>query len=251
LNQSKETDESLLQREIFADIIQFRRSNRVFDSDIEVPDEIIQQALEQAMLSPNSSNMQLWEFHWIASKEMLDAFIPLCLDQQAAKTAKHLVVFVTRQDIWKKRAKWNAEKVEATIVGEANPIQKGGLKYYRFLMPFMYMRDPFGIMGIFRKTLSFIMGLKGPFFRAGGAAQQRITVHKSCALAAQTFMLSIASAGFHTCPMEGFDEKRVKKILYLPRRAEINMIIAVGKGTEKGIWGPRFRVSKEEVVKKW
>lgn len=94
------------------------------------------------------------------------------------------------------------------------------------------------------------MGLKGPFFRAGGAAQQSITVHKSCALAAQTFMLSIASAGFHTCPMEGFDEKRVKKILELPRGAEITMIIAVGKGTEKGIWGPRFRVPYEEVVRK-
>jgi nitroreductase len=63
-------------------------------------------------------------------------------------------------------------------------------------------------------------------------------------------MLSIASAGFHTCPMEGFDEKRVKKILGLPRGAEINMIISVGKGTEKGIWGPRFRVPYDEVVKK-
>jgi nitroreductase len=250
LNQSKDIDESNRQREVFADIIQFRRSNRAFDPNIEVPDDVIHQALEHAILSPNSSNMQLWEFHWIATKEMLDAFIPLCLDQQAAKTAKHLVVFVTRQDLWKKRAKWNAEKVESTIVGEANPIQKGGVKYYRLLMPFMYMRDPFGLMGIFRKALSFIMGLKGPFFRAGGAAQQRITVHKSCALAAQTFMLSIASAGFHTCPMEGFDEKRVKKILNLPRRAEINMIIAVGKGTEKGIWGPRFRVPYEEVIVK-
>jgi nitroreductase len=50
--------------------------------------------------------------------------------------------------------------------------------------------------------------------------------------------------------MEGFDEKRVKKILKLPRRAEINMIIAVGKGTEKGIWGPRFRVPYDEMVRK-
>jgi hypothetical protein len=26
------------------------------------------------------------------------------------------------------------------------------------------------------------------------------------------------------------------------------MIISVGKGTEEGIWGPRFRVPYEEVV---
>ena len=234
----------------FESIVQFRRSNRAFDPAIEIPDDVIQQALEQAMLSPNSSNMQLWEFHWIQSAEMKKKFVSLCLDQSAAKTAKHLIVFVTRQDKWKIRAKWNLEKVQSTIVGEANPIQKGGLKYYRLLMPFMYVRDFFGIMGIIRSLISFIMGLTKPFFRAGGAAFQRIVVHKSCALAAQTFMLSIASAGFHTCPMEGFDEKRVKKILKLPSRAEINMIVAVGKGTEKGVWGPRFRVDKEEVMKK-
>jgi nitroreductase len=237
-------------RTAFDSIVQFRRSNRSFDSSVEVPNDVIEQALEQAMLSPNSSNMQLWEFHWIESADLKKKFIPLCLDQSAAKTAKHLVVFVTRQDLWKKRARWNYEKVQSTILGEQTPQQKGGLQYYKLLMPFLYVRDPFGIMGLIRKMVSFFMGLTKPFFRAGGIAFQRIVVHKSCALAAQTFMLSIASAGFHTCPMEGFDEKRVKKILNLPGRAEINMIIAVGKGTDKGIWGPRFRVPKEEVIVK-
>jgi nitroreductase len=92
------------------------------------------------------------------------------------------------------------------------------------------------------------MGLRKPFMRFGGKADQRVTVHKSCALAAQTFMLSIAAEGFETCPMEGFDEVRVKKALQLPAGAEINMIIAVGKGTQEGIWGPRFRLPYAEVV---
>jgi hypothetical protein len=48
--------------------------------------------------------------------------------------------------------------------------------------------------------------------------------------------------------MEGFDELRVKRALGLPRGAEINMIISVGKGTEAGVWGPRFRVPNEEVI---
>ena len=30
--------------------------------------------------------------------------------------------------------------------------------------------------------------------------------------------------------------------------AEINMIVSVGKGTDKGVWGPRYRVPYEEVV---
>jgi nitroreductase len=72
--------------------------------------------------------------------------------------------------------------------------------------------------------------------------------HKSCALAAQTFMLSVAAEGYHSCPMEGFDEPRVKRLLGLPRRAEINMIIAVGKGTPAGEWGERQRVDNAEVI---
>jgi nitroreductase len=63
-------------------------------------------------------------------------------------------------------------------------------------------------------------------------------------------MLSIAAEGYHSCPMEGFDEIRVKKLLGLPATAEINMIISVGRGTEAGVWGPRFRVPFDEVVKK-
>ena len=36
-------------------------------------------------------------------------------------------------------------------------------------------------------------------------------MHKTCALAAQTFMLAMSNEGYDTCPMEGFDSRRVKK----------------------------------------
>jgi nitroreductase len=232
----------------FQEIVNFRRSNRAFDSSIEVPDDVIKKSLERAVLSPNSSNMQLWEFHWIKSKTELEKYVPFCLNQRAAKTAKHLVVFVTRRDKWRERAKWNLNKIRDTVVGEPNKLQKSSMDYYGKLIPLVYANDPFGFMTLIRKSISFFMGLRKPFYRTGGLSKQRIVVHKSCARAAQTFMLSVAAEGFHTCPMEGFDEKRVRHALNLPRKAEINMIIAVGKGTEEGVWGPRFRVPNEEVI---
>ena len=67
----------------FDEIVNFRRSNRKFDPNIEVPNDVLQKSIERAVLSPNSSNMQLWEFHWIQSKEMLETFVPLCLGQSA------------------------------------------------------------------------------------------------------------------------------------------------------------------------
>lgn len=232
----------------FDEIIQRRRSNRKFDDQVSVPADVMKRSLERAILSPNSSNMQLWEFYWIQSKAEVEKFHPLCLGQNAAKTADQMVVFVTRKDLWKKRAKWNADMIRSGIKGELGKAEKKGLDYYTKLIPMAYASDPLGLMGLFRRVLCFFMGLRKPFVRMGGKSDQRVVVHKSCALAAQTFMLSIAAEGYETCPMEGFDEKRVKQHLGLPSGAEINMIISVGKGTEKGIWGERHRVPFDEVV---
>ena len=233
----------------FDSIINRRRSNRRFESDTAVPDEVIKKALQHAILAPNSSNMQCWEFYWIKDAEEKKKMAAYCLGQGAATTAQHLVVFVTRQDLWKKRARWNYERIKEGIPGEPNKQQKRGLDYYKKLMPLAYASDWLGVLSLVRRAISFFGGLQKPFMRFGGKADQRITVHKSCALAAENFMLSIAAADFDTCPMEGFDAKRVKKALYLPCGAEINMIIGVGKGTEQGIWGPRNRVAFDEVVK--
>jgi nitroreductase len=233
---------------IFDKIIQRRRSNRSFDRKIEVPDEVIKRSLERTILSPNSSNMQLWEFYWIKSNDLKEKIASYCLDQPAAKTAKHMVVFVTRKDLWKKRAAWNYNMIKEDAAGNPTKAHKAGMDYYKKIMPLAYRTDLFGIFSFIRIVLGFFIGLKKPFVRLGGKASVRIVAHKSCALAAQTFMLSIAAEDFDTCPMEGLDALRVKRALHLPAGAEINMIIAVGKGTETGIWGPRKRVPYEDVV---
>jgi len=232
----------------FDEIVEKRRSNRKFDPNVVVQDEVIKKSLERAILSPNSSNMQLWEFYWIKDPALQKDFHEYCLNQNAAKTAKQLVVFVPRQDHWKKRVQWHLDIIKKGISGETTPNQDRLLNYYGKLMPLAYGTDQFGFLSLIRTTLSSLIGTFRPMTRMKGRADQRITVHKSCALAAQTFMLSIAAEGFESCPMEGFDAVRVKKALNLPEMAEVNMIISVGKGTPAGIWGERHRVPYEEVV---
>jgi nitroreductase len=75
--------------------------------------------------------MQLWEFYWIKSDEIKQKMHSLCLNQSAAKTADHLIVFVVRKDLWSIRAKWNLEKIKHTI-GNSTPtkMQKRALQYY-------------------------------------------------------------------------------------------------------------------------
>jgi nitroreductase len=51
--------------------------------------------------------------------------------------------------------------------------------------------------------------------------------------------------------MEGFDSKKVKKLLQLPRGTDINMIISCGiRDGKKGIWGDRCRLPFEEVYER-
>ena len=78
----------------------------------------------------------------------------------------------------------------------------------------------------------------------------RVVVHKTCALAAQTFMLAMANEKYDTCPMEGFDSSKMKSILKLPYGAEINMVVSCGIREEQGVWGDRMRIPIDEVYRK-
>jgi len=71
---------------------------------------------------------------------------------------------------------------------------------------------------------------------------------KSTALAAQTLMLSLRAHGYDSCPMEGFDEKRVRKIMALPSKASVIMFVAAGKRSEKGIYNTQYRFDREKFV---
>ncbi len=150
----------------FQSIVEYRRSNRKFDPAVDVPEEVMQRSLERTTLSPNSSNMQLWEFHWIHDRKLLEEFVPLCLGQSAAKTAKELVVFVTRRDLYRKRARWNKAQILSHIgEREPNAFEKNGLAYYGKVMPLLYGRDILGIHTLVRRSVCFFGGLFKPFMR--------------------------------------------------------------------------------------
>ena len=236
--------------EVFDEIVRSRRSNRKFDISSPTPDEVVQRSLERAILAPNSSNMQLWQFIWVRSPEQRQALVPLCLGQNAAKTASHLVVFLTRRGWWRHHANWNLEQSARDPLNAESPKRLKTLhQYYGKLMPLAYRNDPFGLSTLARFLTTFFIGLFRPMMRYGGTAGQRVILHKSCALAAQTFMLSISAEGYDTCPMEGFDRVRVSRALSLPADAEICMIVAVGKGTPEGIYGARKRLPLEQILK--
>ncbi len=236
------------------EVLNFRRSVRNYDPNKELDSAKVRHCIELATLSPNSSNMQLWEFYHITDPQKLKEIAEACLSQSAATTAKEIVVFVTRQDLHRKRAKEILEFEKGNIKRNSPPDrQEKRIKdrelYYGKVMPFLYSRF-FGLLGLFRKTLAVTVSLFRPMATYMSESDIRAVSHKSCGLAAQTFMIAMANEGYDTCPLEGFDGRRVKKILDLPYGAKINMVIPCGiRNGNKGIWGERYRVPFEEVYK--
>ena len=234
----------------FEELLNYRRSVRRY-SATPIDSEKVKQCLMQATLAPNSSNMQLWEFYHVTSPDKLKQLTAACLNQQAAATAQQMVVFVTRQDLYRQRAGKMSE-LETLNVQQNSPQEKQEKRikrwklYYGIVMPFLYSRF-LGIFGFFRKIMVIIIGLFRPITYQVSENDMRVVVHKTCALAAQTFMLAMANQGYDTCPLEGFDSTRVKRILKLPLGAEINMVIPCGIRDEGGIWGNRMRVPFDEI----
>lgn len=234
----------------FEELLNYRRSVRRY-SATPIDSEKVKQCLMQATLAPNSSNMQLWEFYHVTNPDKLKQLTAACLNQQAAATAQQMVVFVTRQDLYRKRAAKMSE-LETLNVQQNSPQEKQEKRikrwklYYGIVMPFLYSRF-LGIFGFFRKIMVIIIGLFRPITYQVSENDMRVVVHKTCALAAQTFMLAMANQGYDTCPLEGFDSTRVKRILKLPLGAEINMVIPCGIRDEGGIWGNRMRVPFDEI----
>ncbi len=76
----------------------------------------------------------------------------------------------------------------------------------------------------------------------------RVWAHKSTALACQNLMLALRAYGFDSCPMEGIDPTRIRKLLKLPRTAEVSMVISAGKRAENGIYGKQVRFDKSLFV---
>ncbi|MEB3185995.1 MAG: nitroreductase family protein [bacterium] len=226
----------------FFDAVRARRSIRKFLPD-PVPEEVMERAFDAAILAPNSSNMQTWDFHWVRMPEKKARLVEFCLGQSAARTAAELVVVSADPDLWRRSQPEVLRYVEEVAAPE--PVKV----YYRKLIPVTYGWGFFNLLAPLKWLTSTLPGLfrpmpRGPHTRRDG---QEVAI-KSAALAAENLVLAIAAQGYNSCMMEGFDEWRVKRLLGLRGASRVLMVIAIGKEGERGTWGPQFRLPKDRVV---
>jgi nitroreductase len=230
--------------QIFHNIVTNRRSVRVYTEE-KIPETVVQQVLDWGLLAPTSSNLQSWEFYWVKDLAKKAQLVDALLSQPAARTAQELIVAVAKLDDWKK-----VRKQMLALLEQDTHTPKSLKAYYDKLVPLVYGQGPLGIIGFFRKLFVSVAGIWRPIPRQPTSrGELRTWAVKTTALACENIMLGFSAHGFDTCPMEGFDSSRVKKILNLDSGDEVVMVISAGKRAPTGVYGKRIRMPREQFIK--
>jgi len=221
------------------DAIFQRRAVKVFDP-VEISIETRQQILDAARLAPSSFNIQPYRFYWIESPRLKRDAAALCMNQSPAATASALVVAVadlgswqsTTQSYldWMRTAGFDREKIH-----EAEQKSKWG-KWF-------FIQGWFGTIGALKWTICRIVNVWKVLGSPPVARQGMFKwATKNTSFACENLMIAAEALGLNTCPMEGFDGRRLSKLLGLSaRHHEIVLVIAVGKKSPRHIDQPQWR----------
>ena len=216
-----------------------RRAVKAFEP-VEIPQALREQILDAARHAPSSFNTQPYRFFWVESSGRKASVAKLCLGQMPAETASVLVVAVA-----------DIGSLAATSQAQSEWMRRNGFSdakvrdYERTakLGRILFMPGPFGIFGAFKWTILRLVNLwktigMPPLFRQ--AVFKWAT--KSTSLACENLMIAAEALGLNTCPMEGFDGRRLSKFLGLSTRYhEIVMVIAIGKKSPSYMLPPQWR----------
>lgn len=221
----------------FFKVVKSRRSVRVFEKE-QIPESDVRDCIEAALLAPNSSNLQPWEFYWVRSSEKKAKLVEACFSQPAAATASDLIVCVARTKTWRR----NRNLLLASLRAQEG-VPRSALKYYEKIVPMIYTVGFLGAVARLRSVLFFFAGMFRPVPREpSSVAELKSWAIKTTALACENLMLAFRAKGFDSCPMEGMDSRRVRKLLELPSDAVVVMVVGAGRRAKGGVYGPRMRL---------
>jgi nitroreductase len=187
-----------------------RRSVKHFDDEHILTEAEERKLLETTIQSPTSFNIQHWRFVILRDPELRAKIRKEFGNDQAQMTdASLLVLFTSDTKAWQK----NPERYWVNAPKDVAEL----------LVDWM---DP---------------------FHEGKEWLQRDEAQRSIGLAMQTLMLAAQDMGYESCPMIGFDDEQVAKLINLPEDHVMGPMVAIGKGIQDP-WPKPGQLSLEEVV---
>jgi nitroreductase len=191
------------------DAIERRRAIKGFDAQHVMPDADVRRLITAAMQSPTSFNIQHWRFVVLRDKALRAQIRAAAFDQSQITDASLVVLLTADAQAWRKN-------------------------------PERYWRDAP------KQVADMLVGWMGPFHQ-GNERLQIDEAQRSIGMAMMTLMLAAQELGYDSCPMIGFDAKKVAELVRLPSDHVIGPIVAIGKKT-KDPWPKPGQLSYEEVV---
>lgn len=191
------------------DAIRSRRAVKYFDANHSMTDTEVNELLSLAVLSPTAFNLQNWRFVVVTDQELRKQIRAVAWDQAQVTDASLFIVLCADLKSWQKQPAryWT---------GAPKEVQE-------FMLPAIddYYRDKDQV--------------------------QRDEAMRSCGIVAQTLMLAAKSMGYDSCPMDGFDFKKVAELVQLPDDHVIAMFVAIGKATKEA-WQRPGQLGLDEVT---
>ena len=223
-----------------------RRAVKVFDP-AQISGAVRQQILEAARHAPSSFNMQPYRLYWVESAARRRAVSELCMGQSPAATASALVVAVADIGSLRSTAELQAQWMRASDVA---PEKVRSYRRIARIGRVIFAPGPFGIFGVFKWIVFRGINVWKIIGLPPRSRQDLFKwAVKSTALACQNLMIAAEDLGLNTCPMEGFDGRRLGEFLGLsPRQHEIVMVIAIGKKSPAHPTSPQWRRPLETTV---
>ncbi|ANE35388.1 nitroreductase [Campylobacter iguaniorum] len=202
----------------FKEALTFRHACKVFDENKKISKDEFGEILEAGRLAPSAMNMQNWEFEIIKDKELLSKVKKACWDQIQITSASELIVIYAKISELK-----NDEYIKKIVALKCK--SKEDQEAY------------------FNKVKAFIKN------NVGDSDEQIYGWSRAqCYLAVQNMMMQAAVLGIDSCPLEGFVESELNKVLEInPKEKRVAILLAFGYKIKPTT--PKFRLNLDEIVK--
>lgn len=186
-----------------------RRSVRHFDPSHQMTESAVRELMEHVLLTPTAFNIQNWRFVAVEDYALRAEIRKAAWDQAQITECSLLLVLCMDLKSWSKAPE----------------------RYWRHAP---------------RQVADGMVREIKHFYR-DDEQLQRDEGMRSGGMAAQTAMLTARAMGYDSCPMDGFDFKRVGHLINLPPDHQICMMICIGK-TIKGAHPRSGQLALEDVL---
>ena len=221
----------------FETLVKSRRSTRNFKPD-PVPADLLDRLIDIARWSPSGYNLQPTHFVVVTDPAVKARLVHACMGQRQVAQAPAVVVITGDRRVV--RNNFEDSLAADRAIGAVDDAYE---KLLRKFVPLAFDHGPAGIGWLLKATVLPAAGLVTPM-PSIPAVFERFWLAKQTMLCAMTLMLAAKAAGLASSPMEGFDERRVRQVLRIPRSQIVSLVLAIGYAADTELKKSRLPIHR-------